>query len=568
MRKKHFYIYCLNNMYFIGVDVGTGSVRAALVDNTGRILKKSTKIIQTWNPEENFYQQSSEDIWRSCCKVVREVTEGVPSEKVKGIGFDATCSLVVVDNDGLPLSVSKNGEREQNVILWMDHRAKKEADFINTTNHRVLKYVGGKISLEMETPKILWLKNNLPKNTFWQRVGRFFDLPDFLTWKATNAISRSLCTVVCKWTYCAEQTLDGYWDRSYFEEIGLDDLSQNNWSKIGNEIIEPGQPCGNGLTENAAREMGLTVGTPVATSLIDAHAGGLGMIGVGSKNPTDFKHRLVMIGGTSTCHMLLSDQEVFVDGVWGPYYGAMVPGLWLLEGGQSATGKLIDHVINTHPAAKHLNVTDGVRAEDCLNELLMKMTTDRGLDAIDRLTEDFHVYPDFHGNRSPVADPTLKGMMVGLTLSVDQENLALIYLATIQALCYGTKHIIESMKEKSGGSLNVQEILLCGGLSQNWVFLQCQANVTALPVRTSTEDDPVLIGSAMLAAAASTLSKSPAELHPRSSSLRDAIALMASDARTVHPSLDLQAYHKRKYSVYLEMLKHQKMYKTIMSRNP
>ncbi|XP_025194131.1 FGGY carbohydrate kinase domain-containing protein isoform X2 [Melanaphis sacchari] len=567
MRKKHFYIYCLNNMYFIGVDVGTGSVRAALVDNTGRILKKSTKIIQTWNPEENFYQQSSEDIWRSCCKVVREVTEGVPSEKVKGIGFDATCSLVVVDNDGLPLSVSKNGEREQNVILWMDHRAKKEADFINTTNHRVLKYVGGKISLEMETPKILWLKNNLPKNTFWQRVGRFFDLPDFLTWKATNAISRSLCTVVCKWTYCAEQTLDGYWDRSYFEEIGLDDLSQNNWSKIGNEIIEPGQPCGNGLTENAAREMGLTVGTPVATSLIDAHAGGLGMIGVGSKNPTDFKHRLVMIGGTSTCHMLLSDQEVFVDGVWGPYYGAMVPGLWLLEGGQSATGKLIDHVINTHPAAKHLNVTDGV-AEDCLNELLMKMTTDRGLDAIDRLTEDFHVYPDFHGNRSPVADPTLKGMMVGLTLSVDQENLALIYLATIQALCYGTKHIIESMKEKSGGSLNVQEILLCGGLSQNWVFLQCQANVTALPVRTSTEDDPVLIGSAMLAAAASTLSKSPAELHPRSSSLRDAIALMASDARTVHPSLDLQAYHKRKYSVYLEMLKHQKMYKTIMSRNP
>ncbi|XP_026807335.1 FGGY carbohydrate kinase domain-containing protein [Rhopalosiphum maidis] len=555
-------------MYFIGVDVGTGSVRAALVDNAGRILKKSTNSIQTWNPEENFYQQSSEDIWRSCCKVVRKVTEGIPSEAVRGIGFDATCSLVVVDSDGLPLSVSKNGEREQNVILWMDHRAKKEADFINTTNHRVLNYVGGKISLEMETPKLLWLKNNLPKNTFWQKVGRFFDLPDFLTWKATNAVSRSLCTVVCKWTYCAEQSLCGYWDRSYFEEIGLDDLSQDNWSAIGNEIFEPGRPCGNGLTENAAREMGLVVGTPVATSLIDAHAGGLGMIGVGSKNSTDFRHRLVMIGGTSTCHMLLSDEEVFVDGVWGPYYGAMVPGLWLLEGGQSATGKLIDHVISTHPAAKHLNITDGVRAEDFLNELLIKMATDRGLDAIDTLTEDFHVYPDFHGNRSPVADPSLKGTMVGLTLSVDQENLALIYLATIQALCYGTRHIIESMEEKSGGSLNVREILMCGGLSQNRVFLQCQANVTALPVRTSTEDDPVLIGSAMLAAAASTSSKSPTELRPWSSSLRDAIALMASDARTVHPSLDLQAYHKRKFLVYLEMLKHQKMYKNIMSRNP
>lgn len=82
------------------------------------------------------------------------------------------------------------GEREQNVILWMDHRARKEADFINSTKHQVLKYVGGKISLEMETPKILWLKNNLPKETFWDRKGRFFDLPDFLTWKATDSVSR------------------------------------------------------------------------------------------------------------------------------------------------------------------------------------------------------------------------------------------------------------------------------------------------------------------------------------------------------------------------------------------
>ncbi|KAL5235270.1 hypothetical protein ACI65C_002680 [Semiaphis heraclei] len=529
-------------MYFVGVDVGTGSARAALVDGTGRILKKSTNAIQTWNPEENFYQQSSEDIWQSCCKVIREVTKGVPSEAIGGIGFDATCSLVVVDSDGLPLSVSKNGEREQNVILWMDHRAKKEADLINTTNHQVLKYVGGKISLEMETPKILWLKNNLPKNTFWQRVGMFFDLSDFLTWKATDAVSRSLCTVVCKWTYCADQTLQGgRWDRSYFEQIGLDDLSQNDWSAIGNEIFEPGRPCGSGLTDKAARELGLAVGTPVATPLIDAHAGGLGMIGIGSNNLTDSRHRLVMIGGTSTCHMLLTDQEVFVDGVWGPYYGAMVPDFWLLEGGQSATGKLIDHVINTHPAAKHLNITDDVRAEDYLNGLLVKMAADKCFDAIDWLTEDFHVYPDFHGNRSPTADLTLKGMMVGLTLSVDQENLALIYLATIQALCYGTKHIIESIEEKSGGLLNVQEILMCGGLSRNPVFIQCQANVAALPVRTSMEDDPVLIGSAMLAAAAArTSSKSPTELRPWTSSLRDAVSAMASEARTVHPSLDLQ----------------------------
>lgn len=87
------------------------------------------------------------------------------------------------------------GEREQNVILWMDHRARKEAEFINSKNHRVLRYVGGKISLEMETPKIIWLKNHLPRDAFWDKVGRFFDLPDFLTWKATGAVSRLVLAV-------------------------------------------------------------------------------------------------------------------------------------------------------------------------------------------------------------------------------------------------------------------------------------------------------------------------------------------------------------------------------------
>jgi len=107
---------------------------------------------------------------------------------------------------------------------------------------------------------------------------------------------------------------------------------------------------------------------------------------------------------------------------------------------------------------------------------------------------------------------------------------------------YGTRHIIGSMEKKSGGSLNVQEILVCGGRCRNPMFLQCQANIAALPVRTSTEDDPVLIGSAMLAAAAWTSSKSSAELRPWSSSLGDAIKAMASDARTLHPSLDLQEW--------------------------
>lgn len=116
------------------------------------------------------------------------MTEGYTNE-IAGIGFDATCSLVAIDTSDKPLTVSTTGSNEKNIILWMDHRAVDETNFINATNHEILKYVGGKVSLEMQCPKLLWLKNNLNLNC-WAKVGKFFDLPDFLTWKCTGNDSR------------------------------------------------------------------------------------------------------------------------------------------------------------------------------------------------------------------------------------------------------------------------------------------------------------------------------------------------------------------------------------------
>lgn len=105
------------------------------------------------------------------------------------------------------------------------------------------------------------------------------------------------------------------------------------------------------MSVEAAAELNLNVGTPVGTSIIDAHAGGLGMIGCSAPGISDdLSSRLGLICGTSTCHMAVSSLPIFVDGVWGPYYSAMVPSLWLNEGGQSATGKLLDHIIDIHPA--------------------------------------------------------------------------------------------------------------------------------------------------------------------------------------------------------------------------
>jgi FGGY-family pentulose kinase len=345
--------------HFIGIDVGTGSARAGIFSAGGRMLGQASQPIQTWKPKPDFVEQSSEDIWRACCASVRAALKkaGVGAETIGGIGFDATCSLVALDAGDKPVTVSPTGKDEQNVIVWMDHRAIPEAEKINRTKHPVLRYVGGVISPEMQTPKLLWLRTHLPST--WKRAARFLDLPDFLTYRATGDDTRSLCTTVCKWTYLGHKGLDGAgWDASYFLKIGLGDLVEEGFLRIGTRIRPMGQPIGAGLTKQAATELGLKQGTPVGVSIIDAHAGGLGLLGarLGGKKVTvkALDSRLALIGGTSTCHMAVSAKPRFIHGIWGPYFSAMIPGLWLTEGGQSATGALIDHVIFSHAAAAAL----------------------------------------------------------------------------------------------------------------------------------------------------------------------------------------------------------------------
>lgn len=284
--------------------------------------------------------------------LLQSVTQNVNPSSIKGIGFDATCSLVALDKNCNPKAVSDSNNDSQNIIMWMDHRAQAEADFINNSGHEILKYVGGKVSLEMEMPKLLWLKKHMPEK--WTEFGYFFDLPDFLTWRATQSKSRSLCSLVCKWNYeCSTDGRKG-WNLDFLKKIGLDDLAENNFEKIGSKVLRPGEYCG-GLTEEVAGNLGLKPGTPVAASIIDAHAGGLGMIGAfGESIDTDMSSRLGLICGTSTCHMAVNAKPVMVKGVWGPYFSAMVPGMWLNEAGQSASGMLLDFVISSHPAGSKL----------------------------------------------------------------------------------------------------------------------------------------------------------------------------------------------------------------------
>src|SRR3712207_6101358 len=138
--------------YFLGVDVGTGSARAGVFDERGALLASAKDDIALWHEPGGIVEQSSNDIWRAVCTCVREVmhSAGIPPESLRGIGFDATCSLVVLGPGGQPIPVSRSGNPERNIIVWMDHRATEQARRINGAGASVLNYVGGAISPEME----------------------------------------------------------------------------------------------------------------------------------------------------------------------------------------------------------------------------------------------------------------------------------------------------------------------------------------------------------------------------------------------------------------------------------
>ncbi|KAG9003184.1 hypothetical protein FRB94_003345 [Tulasnella sp. JGI-2019a] len=510
--------------YYIGIDVGTGSARAAILSDTGDIVASSTHDTTLWrNPSNSaIFEQSTTDTWKQIASCVKEALQHsqVSPEQIKGIGFDATCSLAVTDLDGRPVSISEQDrfgeEGERNIILWSDHRAEKEADEINRSGSEVLNFVGGVMSLEMEIPKILWLKRHMPEEKFAKCL--FFDLPDYLTYRATGSQVRSNCSLVCKTSFVppgvTERSLG--FDPDFLHNIGMPEFAQDP-KRIGGGTVTltAGLPIGHGLSKQSAEELGLLEGTPVGSAVIDAYAGWIGTVAARYKIQTatsgttlsshpsiqESTKRLAAVAGTSTCHLAQSEQGIFVPGVWGPYKDAVFPGWWMNEGGQSATGQLIDFIIKNHPAYPELKALSAERKETIHDILETKLEELRNVksgkpETPTGLTKDVHMYPDFHGNRSPLADSKMRGSILGLSLDNSINDLALKYNVTLEAIALQTRHILDEM---NGKGHKIDSIYMSGSQARNRPLMQLMADVCRVPVIIPhAPSAAVVVGAAML----------------------------------------------------------------------
>lgn len=448
------------------------------------------------------------------------------------IAFTATCSLVVIDA-GL----------DNDVIMWMDHRAVSQAQAITATCHPCLKQTGGICSPEFSVSKILWLKEKEPQ--VYDAATGFLELPDFLTWKCLKSpiasFAPSNCSVTCKWYFDAENNC---WPAGLFEQLGMQELFASP-DRIGTTPSLPGTFVGH-MNPDVMKEMGINPDSQVAvaSSIIDAHAGVLGMLVLYSNHvydttgeKIDEESIFLSTVGTSTCHMVLHRTRNETNGVWGPYLNVVTNGHYVREPGQSATGKLIDHCINTHPE-KHTTFKNKKLGE-ILPVINQKIHDRRS----DRLMNPLVVNPSFHGNRCPLADASLRGGIYGLDLT--EPDLTILYEAVIEALCYETKFIVDEVEMK-----DLHAVLMSGGLMKNEAFMQIYADVMGVRVVgiECSGVDMMLVGTAIMARQAvlgSDLSL-PA--------LRD-IRFNDMKLNKFDPSPDYRQHHDKKYQAYRIFMK-------------
>ncbi|KAH8156238.1 hypothetical protein CIB48_g12009 [Xylaria polymorpha] len=573
-----------NNDHYIGIDVGTGSARACLIDSSGDIKALASEAIKLWQPQTGYYEQSTTDIWHCICHCVQRVVHqsGVDSSLIKGIGFDATCSLAVFSHDtDEPVPVTgpdfENDGNDRNVILWLDHRPVEETEKINATGHNLLRYVGGKMSIEMEIPKVLWLKNNMPAELF-DRC-KFYDLADALTHLATGNEIRSFCSTVCKQGYVpvgVDGSVKG-WQEDFYHTIGLGDLVKDDFKRMGGvdgvngKYMSAGELVGT-LSETASKQLGLPVGIAVGSGVIDAYAGWIGT--VGAKVDTEYGHadeahpandlaqastRLAAVAGTSTCHLAMSEKPVFVNGVWGPYRDVLLPGFWLAEGGQSATGELLRHVIETHPAHKDvLALAEAMQLNvyDYMNFHLRELAEKASAPTVSYLGRHFFFYGDLWGNRSPIADPNMKGAVIGLSSDSSVDGLALYYYATMEFIALQTRQIVEAMNKEGH---NIQTIFMSGSQCQNDMLMDLIATCCDMPVLIPRYVHAAVVhGAAMLGAKAAS-----ADQEGNTENLWSIMDRMSKPGRLVKPGED--ANEKKllntKYEVFLDQCRTQQEYR-------
>jgi len=529
----------------LGLDFGTESVRALLLDlESAREAGEATVAYAHGVLDEalptgeglprDWALQHPRDWLEGASEAVRQALEvsGATVEDLVGIGVDFTaCTPLPVDHTGEPLCLTDEWAREPHAWpkLWKHHGAKEEAARINHAarerGEAFLAYYGGIIGLEWLLPKAWQVLREAPE--VYAAADRFIEGGDWLVWHLTGQVTRNACAAGYKALWNGQH---GYPSDAFL--VSLDpDLLGFYTDMVSGEIVAPGRPAGT-VTEEAAERFGLRAGIPVSAATIDAHAGvpGAGVYAPGT---------MVIIMGTSSCHLALSQEARFFEGFAGLVQDGILPGYFGYESGQAAVGDIfawfLDHAL---PAAtRDAAERQGKDLHTYLSREAGKLAPgESGLVAL-----DWH-----QGNRSILMDGKLSGALLGLTLNTRPEE---VYRALLEATAFGTRVIIDSYVESG---VPIERLVACGGLARKNPFLmQLYADITGRPIDVASSDQTVARGAAIFGA----LAAGPEACGFPSAD--EAVARLGCGSEaTVEPEAGATAVYDRLYAIYRRIHDH------------
>jgi ribulokinase len=418
---------------------------------------------------------------------------------------DATAATVVASD--------ADGRHLRPAIMWMDVRASDQARRIQESGDPALKYNGfGAVSAELGLPKALWLKESEPET--WDRAARVGDCADWVIQRLTGEAVTSIDTASGKYYYDRDA---GGFPVSLYEAVDVADLLD----KTPQRVLDLGAPAG-ALGADAADELGLRAGTPVAEGGIDAHVGALGL-GVVSPG------MLALITGSSHVIIGQAADAIHDPGFWGAYTDAIIDGQYTVEAGQASTGSVVAWFKNTCAGGAVAEAARrGVDPYVVLNELAAEVPVG---------SEGLVVLDYFQGNRSPYTDPHARGLISGLSLRHGPGHL---FRAILEGICYGTELILATLRRHD---FELRSIVAAGGATRSELWMQLHADVSNVPISITREPEAPALGAATLASVG-------AGIHP---DIATAAAEMVHVERTIDPDPDRHQQYRFYMDRYTEL---------------
>lgn len=504
----------------LGLDFGTESVRALLVDLKGRELAcKSVRyqhgqITQSLPGSSKklpplFALQHPSDWMNSAAKAARTAlaAAGLSAKNVLGIGVDFTsCTMLPSTSDGTPLCLLPTFASQPHAWpkLWKHHAALPQTDRMNLVAKKrgepFLKHYGGTIGLEWFFPKMLEVLENAP--AIYNATDVWIEAGDWFVWQLVGGSAENLPRSTCQAGYKGLwNATDGYPSAAYLRAVNPS-FTNVVLEKMPGRLLSPGHSTG-GLSKRAAQRLGLNEGTPVSAAIIDAHAG---VPGAGAADPGT----LVMVLGTSSCHMLNATKERFILGAAGVVKDGILPGLFGYETGQAAVGDAFDW----------LRKLTGQRNFDTLGKAAATIPPGAdGVRCIDWL----------NGCRTPLMNGELRGAFAGLSL---HHGPAHLYRALLEASAFGLRWIVELLRK---GGVPVNQFVATGGLPHhNSLVVQVIADVLGETISVHPCKQGPALGAAILGALAAGAFPNPREAILKMANPKNPKATVFKPSRAAH----------------------------------